>query len=97
MALNKKNIKGIINCPIDKKLLKKEKIGVTEYLANKCKLKNKEVMIIRNEKLAVCPITTHIDIKQISKRINSKMIIEKVMIINEWFKRSLIEILKYLY
>ena len=96
MALNKKNIKGIINCPIDKKLLKKEKIGVTEYLAKKCKLKNK-VMIIRNEKLAVCPITTHIDIKQISKRINSKMIIEKVMIINEWFKKKLNRNLKYLY
>ena len=89
LALNKKNIKGIINCPIDKKLLKKEKIGVTEYLAKKCKLKNKEVMIIRNEKLAVCPITTHIDIKQISKRIKSKMIIEKVMIINKWFKKKL--------
>ena len=50
----KKNIKGIINCAIDKNLLNRKKIGVTEYLASKCKLKNnKEVMLIRNKSLSV--------------------------------------------
>ena len=45
----KKEIAGIINCPIDKSLLKKSRMGVTEYLASKCAIKkNSEVMIIRN-------------------------------------------------
>ena len=34
LALNK-NVIGIINCPINKKLLKKAKFGVTEFLASK--------------------------------------------------------------
>ena len=55
----KKNVKAIINCPIDKRLLKKKIIGVTEYLAEKCGVRdNSEVMIIKNKKLAVSPITT---------------------------------------
>ena len=59
LALNKKEVKGIINCAIDKSLLKKNKIGVTEYLANKCNIKDhSEVMLIGNKKLFVCPITT---------------------------------------
>ena len=66
----KKNIKGIINCAIDKNLLNRKKIGVTEYLASKCKLKNnKEVMLIRNKSLSVVPITTHIDLKDVSKKL----------------------------
>ena len=35
----KQKVKGIINCPIDKNLLNKKRIGVTEYLASKCDLK----------------------------------------------------------
>ena len=38
LALNKK-VAGIINCPIDKKLLLKNEIGVTEILSSKCNLK----------------------------------------------------------
>ena len=67
LALNK-NVAGIINCPINKIHLKKRKIGVTEFLAEKCSVKkNSEVMLIKNKNLAVVPITTHIDIKSISK------------------------------
>ena len=66
----KKNVQGIINCAIDKTLLKKDKIGVTEYLAEKCLIKDhSEVMLIRNKKLSVCPITTHLDIREISKKL----------------------------
>ena len=67
LALNK-NIAGIINCPIDKRLLIRKNIGVTELLASKCKIKkDSEVMVIKNEKLIVSPLTTHIDIKNVSK------------------------------
>ena len=79
---------GIINCAIDKTLLSNQKIGVTEYLAGKCKVKkDKEVMLIKNKNLSVIPITTHIDIKEISKKISSKKIITKVISANDWFKR----------
>ena len=75
LALNKQ-IAGIINCPINKNLLGNKKIGVTEYLANKCLVKkNSEVMIIRNKELIISPITTHLDIRSISNKINKKLIV----------------------
>ena len=46
-------------------------------------------MLIKNEKLAVCPITTHIDIKNISKKINQKKIIKKINTINNWYKKKI--------
>jgi 4-hydroxy-L-threonine phosphate dehydrogenase PdxA len=88
LALNKQ-IAGIINCPINKNLLGNKKIGVTEYLANKCLVKkNSEVMIIRNKELMISPITTHLDIRSISNKINKKLIISKINIINSWFKKK---------
>ena len=87
LALDKKVI-GLINCAINKRLLIKNKIGVTEYLASKCKVKNNsEVMLIRNKKLSITPITTHIDVKEISKKINKNLIINKTKTINLWFKK----------
>ena len=63
------SVKGIINCPIDKNLLKKtKKIGVTEFLAFKNNVKNhSEVMLIHNKRFSVVPITTHVKIEQINK------------------------------
>ena len=84
-----KTVTGIINCAINKNLLRKKKIGVTEYLASKCKVKNDtEVMLIRNHKLSVSPITTHIDIKEIAKKINKNKIIKKTTTIDLWFKKK---------
>ncbi len=88
LAVEDKNI-NIINCPISKNLLKKNKIGVTEYLAKKCKLKdNSEVMVIKNKTFAVSPITTHIDVSEISKKINSKIICKKIFTIHNWYKNK---------
>ena len=87
LALNKKVI-GIINCAINKKIFK-NKIGVTEYLAKKCKVKNNsEVMLITNKKYSVSPLTTHIDIKEVSKNIKSRTFISKVKTIDKWFKKN---------
>ena len=84
-----RNDVGIINCPINKKLLNKEKIGVTEYLASKSKFNNDQVaMLIRSKKLAVCPITTHIDIKDIRKALNKRKITKKIITIEKWFKNK---------
>ena len=84
-----KNVAGIINCSIDKKHLKKSNFGLTEYLAAKCNVKdNSEVMVIGNKKLFVCPITTHIDIKKVSKKINTKLIVNKIKTINNWYTKK---------
>ena len=83
----KNRIKGIINCPIDKKLLNKDKIGVPEFLALKCNVKNNsESMLIYNKHLSVSPITTHIDVREISKKLKKNLIVHKIKTINSWFK-----------
>ena len=46
-------------------------------------------MMIYNDKLSVCPLTTHIDIKDVSNNINSELIIKKIKSINSWLKRRL--------
>ncbi len=86
----RKDVIGIINCPVNKKLLKKNKIGVTEYLALKCKIRdNSEVMLIKSKKLAVSPITTHLDVREISNNLNTRKIVNKVTTLNSWYKKQL--------
>lgn len=83
----KKDIGGIITCPISKHILNKKKIGVTEVLALKSKIKNNsEVMLIKSKKFAVCPITTHEDIKNVSRKLNKQLILNKIKTIDKWFK-----------
>ena len=77
---------AMINCAIDKNLFKTKKTGVTEYLAMKCKIKDKsEVMLIFNEKLSVCPITTHIDLKQVPSSLKINLLIKKIKKIDSWY------------
>ena len=45
-------------------------------------------MIIGNENLMVSPLTTHLKISEISKKLNKSIIIEKVKTINNWFKKQ---------
>lgn len=82
-----KDVAGIINCPISKRLLTKEKQGVTEYLADKNGIRDgSEAMLIKNESFSVCPLTTHIDIKDVSKKLSKKKIIKKIITVNKWFR-----------
>ncbi len=85
----KKDVKGLINCPIDKKLIKNtNKVGVTEFFASICKVVDKsEIMMIYNKSLSVVPLTTHIDLKDISKKITKTLIIKKVESLNKNFKK----------
>ncbi len=88
LAKNKK-ILGFINCPVAKEFLfTKKHHGVTEYLAKKTGKKDKEVMLIFNKKLSVCPITTHIPIKDVYSKISVKKIVSKVKIINNFYKQN---------
>ena len=85
---NKKKIIGFINCPISKEFLFKNKYqGVTEYLSKKENIKNDGVMLIFNNELSVSPITKHIPIDQVSKKIKSLEIVNKVKTINNFFKK----------
>jgi 4-hydroxy-L-threonine phosphate dehydrogenase PdxA len=77
----------LLNGPINKEeFLEKKYLGVTEYIAAKFKIKN-FAMLILNRHLAVCPITTHLPIKIVSKNISKKLIIKKIHIINKFFKK----------
>ena len=85
----KKNVKGLINCPIDKKLLHKTKIiGVTELLSKKNKIKNgSEVMLIHNKKLSIVPLTTHTSLKKVTKLIKKQLIIRKMNTLRKDYKK----------
>ena len=89
IKLLKNNVSNkFINGPISKKtFLKKKYNGITEYLAKKTNTK-KFAMIIYNNKLSVCPLTTHLPIKYVSKKISKLEIINKVKLINKFWKEK---------
>ncbi len=79
----------IINGPVNKKkTLKKKYLGITEYFSENFKQK-KYAMLIYNKNLSVCPITTHLPIKLVTKNISKKLIKEKILIINNFYKKYL--------
>ena len=78
-----------INGPINKtNFLNKKYLGVTEYISNEFKIK-KFTMLIYNKDLSVSPVTTHLPLKLVSKRINQKLIKEKITLINDFFIKEL--------
>ena len=42
-------------------------------------------MLISNKNFSVCPITTHVNVKSITKNLTKEKIINKVITINKWF------------
>ncbi len=87
LAKNKK-IKGFINCPINKlETFGNKTIGITEFLAKKEKILGKEAMLIYNKKLSVSPITTHIQVRNISRALNEELIIKKLITIDKFYKK----------
>ena len=87
--MNKKISDKMINGPVSKKFfLKKKYLGITEYLAHRTNTKN-FAMLIYNKDLSVCPLTTHLPIKLVSKKINKNMIKEKIKLIDNFFRRYL--------
>lgn len=85
----KKNRCVLINGPISKKsFLQKKYLGITEYLSEKTNKKN-EVMLIYNQNLSVTPITTHIPIKYVSRKIKQNKIKNNILKINNFFENYL--------
>ncbi len=86
--LKKYNLYKLINGPITKKtFLKKKYPGITEYISKEFKVKN-NAMLIYNKKLSVCPLTTHIPVKSVTKYIQRKNIVEKVKLIDNFFQKQ---------
>ena len=63
-------------------------MGMTEYISKKFFIKD-SCMLIFNKKLSVCPVTTHLPIKQVAEKITKKSIIQKVKLINNFYKTKL--------
>ena len=79
----------LINGPINKsKTLRRKYPGMTEYISKNFNEK-KFAMLIYNNKLSVSPITTHLPLKMVTKKITKKLIIEKIMIINTFYNQKL--------
>ena len=77
----------LINGPISKKnFLKKKFIGITEFFAKKFE-QQKVAMLIYNKELSVSPITTHLPIKNVSSKITEKLIWEKIILIDNFYRK----------
>lgn len=86
-TIRNNNISKFINGPISKKsFLKKNFLGITEYISEKFLTKN-TCMLIFNKELSVCPITTHLPLKLVTKKITKKNIINKVSLINNFYEK----------
>ena len=86
--IKKDNVYKFINGPISKKeFLKNKFLGITEYISEKFKAKN-TCMLIYNETLSVCPITTHLPLKLVSKKINKKIILKNVSLVNTFYEKK---------
>ena len=88
IALIKSNFSNkLINGPISKKnFLKKKFIGITEFFAKKFE-QQKVAMLIYNKELSVSPITTHLPIKNVASKITEKLIWEKIILIDNFYRK----------
>ena len=86
--IKKNNIHKFINGPISKKqFLKNKFLGITEYISKKFQANN-TCMLIYNETLSVCPITTHLPLKLVSKKINKKIISKNISLVNNFYEKK---------
>ena len=86
--IKENKLKKLINGPINKTtFLNKNYLGITEFISSEFKIQ-KKAMLIFNKNLSVCPLTTHVPIKNISNQINKKNIIDKAGLIKLFYKKN---------
>ena len=86
---NKTKNSILINGPISKKVfLNKNHLGITEYLSKKTNSK-RAVMLIYNRKFSVSPLTTHLPIKYVARKITKNKIYENIEEINNFYIKVL--------
>ena len=87
--IKQNNLSKFINGPISKKsFLKGKTLGITEYLAKKTK-SNDVAMLIFSKNLSVSPLTTHLALKNVHKKITKQKIYTQVNLINNFYKKKL--------
>jgi 4-hydroxythreonine-4-phosphate dehydrogenase len=87
--IKKNQLTKFINGPISKKhFLKGKTPGITEYLAKKTNKDHKVAMLIHNKNLSVSPLTTHLALKDVSRKISKKKIQIHVKLINDFYKTN---------
>ena len=87
--IKQNNLSKFINGPVSKKyFLRGKSLGITEYLAKKTKKKD-VAMLIYNKNLSVSPITTHIALKDVYKKISKQKIYKQVNLINNFYKKKI--------
>ena len=87
--LLQKKANAVVTNPINKFIMKSNNFkfnGHTEYLGHLSKFNKKPIMMLESDKLRVVPLTTHIPISSVSKTLNTKMIVEKINILNNELK-----------
>jgi 4-hydroxythreonine-4-phosphate dehydrogenase len=87
--LRSKKAHGLINLPLNKRFLPRNYPGFTECIADAFNRKGKETMLLYNQNFSVCPNTTHIRIKDVSKNLNQKKIITNITNIDNFYKSTL--------
>ena len=86
--IKQNNLSKFINGPVSKKtFLKGKSLGITEYLAKKTKKKH-VAMLIFNKNLSVSPLTTHLPLKDVHKKITKQKIYKQVNLINIFYKKK---------
>ena len=87
---NSKKVHALINLPLSKKdFLDNSFPGVTEYISNKFMCSGKETMLLYNDLFSVSPLTTHVKVKDISKNIKIKKIINNFQNILNFYKKTI--------
>ena len=88
LCKNKKNI-FILNMPLNKKKFLKNKFpGFTEFFSYHIDKKKNENMLLYNEKnFSVCPLTTHIELKNVENQINKKKISNCINNVINFYKK----------
>ncbi len=85
---NRKKIKVIINMPLNKKKFFQNKfLGFTEFFSFKIDKKKGQNMLLYNENFSVCPVTTHVEIKNVDKQINKKKVNESINNVINFYKK----------
>ena len=86
--IKQNNFSKFINGPVSKKsFLNGKTLGITEYLAKKTKRKD-IAMLIFNKDLSVSPLTTHLALKDVHKKITKKKMYTQVNLINNFYKKK---------
>ena len=86
--LKSKKTNKFLNGPINKKrFLNKKFLGMTELISKR--FNKKDIgMLIYNKNLSVSPVTTHLPVKLIAKKISKELVYKKLVLINNFFKKN---------